>query len=73
MKCHTHQISSIKKDFYGLKNFGINYGLVFTAWNSREFKGHLTYLGLVLMRYCQITKNLVSHRATKIREEAIGK
>jgi len=23
---------SITKDFYGLKNFGINYGLVFTAW-----------------------------------------
>ena len=23
---------SITKDFYGLKNFGVNYGLVFTAW-----------------------------------------
>lgn len=23
---------SITKDFYGLKNFGMNYGLVFTAW-----------------------------------------
>jgi len=23
---------SITKDFFGLKNFGINYGLVFTAW-----------------------------------------
>lgn len=23
---------SITKDFYGLKNFGINYGLIFTAW-----------------------------------------
>jgi hypothetical protein len=23
---------SATKDFYGLKNFGMNYGLVFTAW-----------------------------------------
>jgi len=23
---------SITKDFFGLKNFGVNYGLVFTAW-----------------------------------------
>jgi OFA family oxalate/formate antiporter-like MFS transporter len=23
---------SITKDFYGLKNFGVNYGLLFTAW-----------------------------------------
>jgi OFA family oxalate/formate antiporter-like MFS transporter len=23
---------SITKDYYGLKNFGVNYGLVFTAW-----------------------------------------
>jgi len=58
MKCHTHQISSIKKDFYGLKNFGINYGLVFTAWNSREFKGHLTYLGFELNMLSPDKQNL---------------
>jgi OFA family oxalate/formate antiporter-like MFS transporter len=23
---------AVTKDFYGLKNFGMNYGLVFTAW-----------------------------------------
>jgi len=25
---------SITKDFFGLKNFGVNYGLVFTAWGA---------------------------------------
>jgi OFA family oxalate/formate antiporter-like MFS transporter len=28
---------SITKDFYGLKNFGANYGLVFTAWGLGGF------------------------------------
>ena len=28
---------SLTKDFYGLKNFGINYGLVFTAWGVGGF------------------------------------
>lgn len=28
---------SFTKDFYGLKNFGINYGLVFTAWGVGGF------------------------------------
>jgi OFA family oxalate/formate antiporter-like MFS transporter len=28
---------SISKDFYGLKNFGMNYGLVFTAWGCGGF------------------------------------
>ncbi len=28
---------SITKDFYGLKNFGLNYGLVFTAWGVGGF------------------------------------
>jgi OFA family oxalate/formate antiporter-like MFS transporter len=28
---------SITKDFYGLKNFGMNYGLVFTAWGVGGF------------------------------------
>ena len=28
---------SIAKDFYGLKNFGVNYGLVFTAWGVGGF------------------------------------
>jgi OFA family oxalate/formate antiporter-like MFS transporter len=28
---------SITKDFYGLKDFGINYGLVFTAWGLGGF------------------------------------
>lgn len=28
---------SITKDFYGLKNFGVNYGLVFTAWGFGGF------------------------------------
>jgi OFA family oxalate/formate antiporter-like MFS transporter len=28
---------SITKDYYGLKNFGINYGLVFTAWGAGGF------------------------------------
>ena len=28
---------SFTKDFYGLKNFGINYGLVFTAWGIGGF------------------------------------
>lgn len=25
---------SVTKDYYGLKNFGVNYGLVFTAWGA---------------------------------------
>jgi OFA family oxalate/formate antiporter-like MFS transporter len=28
---------SVTKDFYGLKNFGVNYGLVFTAWGAGGF------------------------------------
>ena len=28
---------SVTKDFYGLKNFGMNYGLVFTAWGVGGF------------------------------------
>ncbi|MCB1229086.1 MAG: OFA family MFS transporter [Verrucomicrobiae bacterium] len=28
---------SITKDFFGLKNFGVNYGLVFTAWGLGGF------------------------------------
>ncbi|HOL30382.1 MAG TPA: OFA family MFS transporter, partial [Anaerohalosphaeraceae bacterium] len=33
---------SLTKDYYGLKNFGINYGLVFTAWGVGGFM--LSYL-----------------------------
>ncbi|MHC4426169.1 MAG: L-lactate MFS transporter [Planctomycetota bacterium] len=33
---------SIAKDFYGLKNFGMNYGLVFTSWGVGGFM--LAYL-----------------------------
>ena len=28
---------SFTKDYYGLKNFGVNYGLVFTAWGIGGF------------------------------------
>jgi OFA family oxalate/formate antiporter-like MFS transporter len=28
---------SVTKDFYGLKNFGVNYGFVFTAWGLGGF------------------------------------
>ena len=28
---------SVTKDYYGLKNFGVNYGLVFTAWGCGGF------------------------------------
>ena len=28
---------SISKDFFGLRNFGVNYGLVFTAWGVGGF------------------------------------
>jgi OFA family oxalate/formate antiporter-like MFS transporter len=33
---------SITKDYYGLKNFGVNYGLVFTAWGIGGFVLPLT-------------------------------
>jgi OFA family oxalate/formate antiporter-like MFS transporter len=33
---------SLTKDFYGLKNFGVNYGLVFTSWGVGGFM--LAYL-----------------------------
>ena len=36
---------SIVKDFYGLKNFGLNYGIVFTAWGVG---------GFVLARFSQM-------------------
>jgi len=36
---------SITKDFYGLKNFGLNYGIVFTAWGVG---------GFVLARFSQM-------------------
>ena len=29
--------SSITKDYYGIRNFGVNYGLVFTAWGLGGF------------------------------------
>ena len=32
---------SLTKDFYGLKNFGVNYGLVFTAWGLGGFTSSL--------------------------------
>jgi MFS transporter, OFA family, oxalate/formate antiporter len=38
--CYGSNLSifpSISKDFYGLKNFGINYGLLFTAWGLGGF------------------------------------
>ena len=38
--CYGSNLSlfpSITKDFYGLKNFGVNYGLVFTAWGVGGF------------------------------------
>ena len=28
---------ALTKDFYGLKNFGVNYGLVFTSWGLGGF------------------------------------
>jgi len=28
---------SITKDYYGLKNFGVNYGLIFTSWGFGGF------------------------------------
>jgi len=40
---------SITKDFYGLKNFGVNYGLVFTAWGWGGF-GLSLLAGLVYDR-----------------------
>ncbi len=30
-------LPSVTKDYYGLKNFGANYGLVFTAWGLGGF------------------------------------
>jgi OFA family oxalate/formate antiporter-like MFS transporter len=34
---HLCLFPSLTKDFYGLKHFGINYGLVFTAWGLGGF------------------------------------
>jgi OFA family oxalate/formate antiporter-like MFS transporter len=44
---------SVTKDFFGLKNFGMNYGLVFTSWGvggfllaylaGRMYQVHLTF------------------------------
>ncbi len=38
--CYGSNLSlfpSVTKDYYGLKNFGVNYGLVFTAWGIGGF------------------------------------
>ncbi len=43
---------SITKDFYGLKNFGVNYGLVFTAWGWGGFG-----LSLLAGRVYDVTQN----------------
>lgn len=43
---------SITKDFYGLKNFGVNYGLVFTAWGLGGFM-----LSLLAGRVYDATQN----------------
>ena len=43
---------SITKDFYGLKNFGVNYGWVFTAWGVGGFM-----LALLAGRVYDQTKN----------------
>jgi OFA family oxalate/formate antiporter-like MFS transporter len=43
---------SVTKDFYGLKNFGVNYGLVFTAWGVGGFS-----LSLLAGKMYDITKN----------------
>ena len=41
---------SVTKDFFGLKNFGMNYGLVFTSWGVGGFM--LAYLaGRMYVRY----------------------
>jgi OFA family oxalate/formate antiporter-like MFS transporter len=45
---------SITKDFYGLKNFGVNYGLVFTAWGLGGFTLSLL-AGWVYDRYQTFT------------------
>lgn len=42
---------SITKDFYGLKHFGVNYGLVFTAWGWGGFG-----LSLLAGRVYDVTK-----------------
>ncbi len=43
---------SVTKDFYGLKNFGVNYGLVFTAWGVGGFS-----LSLLAGKMYDITMN----------------
>ncbi|MCC6123906.1 MAG: OFA family MFS transporter [Pirellulales bacterium] len=45
---------SITKDFYGLKNFGVNYGLVFTAWGVGGFLLSLL-AGFLYDRYATFT------------------
>ncbi len=54
---------SITKDYYGLKNFGVNYGLVFTAWGvggfmlslrRRQALRYLSHIRLCLLRRCNI-------------------
>jgi len=46
---------SVTKDFYGLKNFGVNYGLVFTAWGVGGFMLALlagkVYDGVIVPRW----------------------
>jgi OFA family oxalate/formate antiporter-like MFS transporter len=43
---------SITKDYYGLKNFGVNYGLVFTAWGIGGF-----VLSQVMGKVYDVTKS----------------
>ncbi len=45
---------AITKDYYGLKHFGVNYGLVFTSWGAGGFTLPL-WAGLVHDRYGSFT------------------
>jgi len=52
---------SVTKDYYGLKNFGVNYGLVFTAWGVGGFV--MAQLAGTIHDYC-ITNEITPYGYT---------
>ncbi|MBN1671812.1 MAG: OFA family MFS transporter [Kiritimatiellae bacterium] len=62
---------SVTKDYYGLKNFGMNYGLVFTAWGAGGFmlsllagKVYDHYKTFTFAFYCSVALLIVAALAT---------
>ncbi len=61
---------SVTKDFYGMKNFGVNYGLIFTAWGVGGFM--LSQVaGYVKDRYDTFTYSFIASAVLLVAAAAV--